>query len=159
MTALPFVVIRQAVPADASELARMRWADSTEDEIPGAQPFAAFHDDFVAFVQSALQSDQWTVWVAEMDGPVVAHIYVHFVGKVPRPGRLAARWGYMTAVYAVPEIRNRGIGSQLLRHVINWASEQQLELLLVWPSTHSVPFYKRAGFITSPDDPLERHLL
>lgn len=63
----------------------------------------------------------------------------------------------MTSVYALPEVRNQGIGSLLLRRVIEWAKEQRLELLLLWPSERSVPFYERAGFVRSPDA-LELHL-
>ena len=54
-------------------------------------------------------------------------------------------------MYAVPEARNSGIGSALLRHVTGWARERNLELLLLWPSDRSVPFYERAGFVRSPE--------
>jgi GNAT superfamily N-acetyltransferase len=121
------------------------------------QPFAAFAEGCVEFVRSALASGRWAIWVAESDGRMVAHIYVQVVEKVPRPGRDAARWGYTTAVYAAPGARDKGIDSLLLRRVIDWAKEQELELLLLWPSDRSVPFYERAGFAHSPDA-LELHL-
>jgi GNAT superfamily N-acetyltransferase len=62
----------------------------------------------------------------------------------------------MTNVYAEPEVRGRGIGSQLLTRVVEWASEIGLEFLVVWPSEESIAFYDRAGFRRSPDA-LERH--
>lgn len=127
------VSIRQAVLEDAPTLAQMRWDDSTEDGTPATQPDA------------------------ESDGRVVAHIYVQLVGMVPRPDRFARRWGCVAAVYTVPEARNRGIGSRLRRRVIDWAKEEELESLLLWPSDRSVPFYERTGFVRGPDA-LELHL-
>jgi GNAT superfamily N-acetyltransferase len=150
------VSIRRAIPEDATALARMRWDDST-DHGPSAESIALFAEDFAEFVRSSLASDQWAIWVAECDGQVVAHIYVQLVKKVPRPGRFAASWAYATAVYTVPGARNKGIGSRLLRRVIDWARYQELELLLLWPSDRSVAFYERAGFVRSPEA-LELHL-
>ena len=33
-----------------------------------------------------------------------------------------------------------------MTHVLQWAREQDLESLIVWPSETSVGFYERAGF-------------
>ncbi len=41
--------------------------------------------------------------------------------------------------------------------MIDWALEQRLELLIVWPSERSVSFYRRAGFAPSAEM-LELHL-
>jgi GNAT superfamily N-acetyltransferase len=54
--------------------------------------------------------------------------------------------GFLGAVYALPEARNRGIGSRLLRSVVDWAGEEGLESLVVAPSDRSVRYYERAGF-------------
>jgi GNAT superfamily N-acetyltransferase len=140
------VSIRQAVPKDAPTLARMRWDDSTEDGTSPAQPYAEFAAGFADFVRSALAGGQWVIWVTESDARLIAHIYVQVVRMTPRPGRFTRRYGYVTAVYAVPEARNKGTGSELLQRVIAWAKEEQLELLILWPNEGSVPFYERAGF-------------
>jgi GNAT superfamily N-acetyltransferase len=72
---------------------------------------------------------------------------------VPRPGRFSGhnRYGYVTNVYAEPEVRGQGIGSRLLERVVEWAREQGLQFLIVWPSEESVRFYERGGFRASPD--------
>jgi hypothetical protein len=38
-----------------------------------------------------------------------------------------------------------------MTHVLQWAKEQELESLIVWPSEASVGFYARAGFRGSLD--------
>src|SRR5207244_4030148 len=42
----------------------------------------------------------------------------------PRPCDLHDRWGYLTNVYARPEVRGRGIGTALLRRAIADARER-----------------------------------
>lgn len=72
---------------------------------------------------------------------------------------------YLTGVFTRPAFRDRGVGSELSRAVIDRARESQLHLLPVWPSQRSVPFYgaqrrrapegarpqKREGFVPSPE--------
>jgi GNAT superfamily N-acetyltransferase len=142
--------IRQATSRDAAELARLRWDFSPDEVASGGQSFAEFAHDFAQFLGDALHSGDWSIWVAEHHERLVANIYVYVVQKVPRPGRFGQRYGYVTNVYAEPDVRNAGVGSALLQRVIAWACDQRLELLLVWPSEESVRFYARAGFIPSP---------
>jgi GNAT superfamily N-acetyltransferase len=93
------------------------------------------------------------VWVAEREGRLVSQIWVQVIHKVPRPGRFEGhnRYGYVTNVYTEPDLRGQGIGGRLLERVVQWAREQRLEFLVVWPSEESVRFYERGGFHASPD--------
>ena len=51
----------------------------------------------------------------------------------------------------LPEVRNAGVGQRLLTAIKDWASSENLELLVVWPSERAYPFYERAGFCRYPD--------
>jgi GNAT superfamily N-acetyltransferase len=73
------------------------------------------------------------------------------VRKIPSPGNLHGRCGYLANSYARPEVRNAGVGSQLLAAIKSWAIGESLELLVVWPSERAYPFYERAGFRRHPD--------
>lgn len=141
---------RQATAQDAAELARLRWDFSPDEAASGAQSFAEFVSAFEQFLRDALQSGDWSIWVAEYNQRLIANIYIRMISKVPRPGRFGLRYGYVTNVYTEPDFRNAGVGTALLRRVIAWARDERLELLLVWPSEESVRFYERAGFIPSP---------
>ncbi len=149
--------IRRATYADAAELARLRWDFSPDEVATGSQTLAEWNTEFARFLKSALDSGNWVVWVAESEGQLIANIWVYLVPKVPRPERFGKRWGYVTNVYASPQVRGAGIGSTLMRSVIAWAEEQGLELLLVWPSLESRSFYARAGFNPSTET-MELHL-
>jgi GNAT superfamily N-acetyltransferase len=66
-------------------------------------------------------------------------------------GRLDGSWGYLTNCYVLPPYRKEGVGSGLLDAVKGWAEAQRLELLVVWPSERSYPFYERSGLVRYPD--------
>ena len=145
--------IRQANLKDAQALARMRWNLRMHDSPVDPDVYAEFEAVFTEFLNDALTNGRWLIWVAEQDGAVIAQIYVQIIRKVPRPGALYQCFGYITNVYALPDYRNQGIGSQLMEHVLAWAKAQELEFVILWPSERSVPYYERLGF-ERPDDVL-----
>jgi GNAT superfamily N-acetyltransferase len=143
--------IRQATLADTPALANLRWTWRVDEE--GGDPTESreeFVTRFTSFAAEAL-SGRWTVWVVESDDEVIANIWIYKVPKVPSPGVTTRDFGYMTNVYTVPTRRSSGVGSRLLEAVRAWAHEVDLELLIVWPSDASVPWYRRGGYIPAAD--------
>ncbi|MBX3084052.1 MAG: GNAT family N-acetyltransferase [Anaerolineae bacterium] len=140
--------IRQAHVADADQLAKLRWEHAFyyEDKPGPDERLEDFTVAFRPFIEQILTGGKWAIWVAEEDGILVSQMYVQRIDKVPRPGRFGKQYGYITNVYTLPEYRNNGIGTRLLRRVIAWAGEIELELLIVWPSKASREFYQRQGF-------------
>ena len=151
------IIYRKATLEDAAELARLRWDFSPDEVQSGAQSFAAFAQQFAVFLGDALEEKIWTIWVAATERQLLGNIYIQPVHKVPRPGSFDRKYGYVTNVYMEPAVRGKGIGSRLLQHVIDWAREERLEFLVLWPSEESANYYARAGFHRSPDA-LELHL-
>lgn len=130
-------------------MARLRW-EFSEGETAGTT-FDKFRDGFTRFLNEAFCRNNWNVWVAEQESRLIANMFVHQVMRVPRPGQTHDRWGYVTNVFVSPGFRDQGIGSELFRTVVDWAQEQAMELLLVWPSDESVAFYERLGFVRSAE--------
>ncbi len=139
---------RPACLDDSPALARMRWEFRVEDypALLETEDAAAFIAACERWIRHRLALGTWTVWLAEVDREVVAHAFVNLVEKVPSPGRVNDRWGYVTNVYTLPAFRGRGIGGVLVEWVKAWALGADLELLLLWPSEASREFYARAGF-------------
>lgn len=150
--------VRLASPEDGLSLAKLRWRFHVEDHDATAMDDPeSFNQRFLAFWEEAISDGRWRVWVAERGGEIVANVWVFLIDKVPRPVASPATMGYLTNMYTVPEARNQGLGAELLRRVTDWAEERQLELLVVWPSSRSVSFYKRAGFRPN-NEVLELHI-
>jgi GNAT superfamily N-acetyltransferase len=143
------IVIRTASLADADELARLRWNFSPDEVEACLQSYPDFLTGFRRFWRRAVEGDRWSVWVAAQGERLVGNVWVERVDKVPRPGRPAAGYGYVTNVYVEPALRNQGIGSALLRQAVRWAREQGFEFLIVWPSEESRRYYERLGFAPS----------
>jgi GNAT superfamily N-acetyltransferase len=141
------VTIRQAAPEDAQQLARLRWVMAAEEEPALAQDDQeTFTADFLAFVPTAL-SQGWTVFVAEVDGSLVANMWLYEVPMLPRPDTHHDRgFGYVANAFTIRSFRNQGIGAALLDAVVELGRQQGWEQLITWPSEESIPFYRRAGF-------------
>ena len=79
-------------------------------------------------------------------------MWLHTVPRVPVPGKWAGGIGYLTNVYVSPELRNAGLGAEMLDSMKAWCAEEGFSLVIVWPTERSRPFYRRGGF-DRPDEP------
>jgi len=143
------VTCRIATVHDAVALAHLRWEWRAGED--NAEAYAAFVERFRVFCAESFASGRWTAWVAELDGKIVATIWVQHITKVPRPDRVQLDFGYMSNVYASPEARGSGVGTELLQAVIAWAHDVGLEEIIVWPADGRAPWYERAGFTQSTE--------
>jgi GNAT superfamily N-acetyltransferase len=138
---------RLAAEQDFPRLAEMRWDFRTEYKLPeGTLPKAEFISAFVDFLRQGQTSGKWAYWIAEVEGLIIAQAFVQRIQKVPTPWSIQREFGYVTNVYTDPAYRNQGIGARLMEHLQEWARQQNLEMLVLWPSQRAVPFYQRGGF-------------
>lgn len=98
------------------------------------------------FLIEAISAGRWDIWVAEVGGQLVSHVYVALIDKVPRPVRENRRIAYMTNVYTRPSHRGSGVGGRLVQQAQEAARRADVELVIVWPSAESIGFYKSHGF-------------
>lgn len=141
---------RMAQADDLAVLAALRWNLCQDDDV-GRDGRDAFVAAFCRQLPPPHPQAQIVHWLAWHGTQAVAVLSIVRVPKLPAPDDLAGLWGYLTNVYTLPAYRNRGVGSALLAAAAQWARAEALELLLVWPSTRSFPFYRRAGFLRGPD--------
>lgn len=143
--------VRRARPADAPELARLRWAFKQEDNKGGSSAPARSMTQAEQWFRERLDGGQWPVWVAESGTEICGHVFLHLVERVPDPYGDDSPLGYVTNFYVLPRYRNHGCGTALLQALRQHARELDTDVLIVWPSERSVPVYRRAGFRPSPD--------
>lgn len=141
--------IRRAKPADADELARLRWEFRVESGTPPSTTFDEFVDEMRSFVGDVLTAgSDWRAWVAEDVDRLVGCVWLHLVERVPHPNlrRGERPIAYVTNMYVVPELRDGGIGRELLDAAVDYARERRASAAILWPSPRSTSFYRRAGF-------------
>ncbi|MCG7385492.1 GNAT family N-acetyltransferase [Paenibacillus sp. ACRRY] len=151
------MLVRLATSEDIPQLVQMRWDFSEEEHANNVVTFEEFNQICSEFLLKAIQSGDWYIWIAESGGSLVSHMYLQLIHKVPRPGKSSdPYYGYVTNVYTRPAFRNLGIGSKIHKAMENWSKENEVEFLILWPSSESVEFYSRNGFSQS-EEALEKH--
>lgn len=138
------MIYREAVDKDINDLSKMRWefqTESIDDEIIWTKD--KFIDSCKDFYTNTINSSDWVFWVAENENMIISHVSIHIINNIPCPSRLVNKWGYLTNSYTKKEYRNRGVGTQLIKHAIKYAKSNNLETLIVWPSDKSFQFYER----------------
>jgi GNAT superfamily N-acetyltransferase len=141
--------VRTAGPADAAELARLRY-EFRAAERTAAEPYAQFVARATAWMRDRLGNDTaWRCFVATRDGAIVGHVWVQLVDKVPNPGGdEAERHAYLTNLYVRPAARG-GTGGALLRTALEWCRALPVDTVFLWPSERSRSLYARHGFSPS----------
>jgi len=142
------VSVRRATSADIETLAALRRAWIEEDAGPVNDPAfeAAFADWYAA------EDDHRVAWIAFVDGTPAGMLNLLEYRRMPRPGRLDSRWGYVSNVFVLGQYRNRGLGRELLDAMLAFARERNYVRLILSPSERARPLYGRVGF--GPSDEL-----
>jgi len=141
--------LRAAVPADAAELARLRY-EFRSAERPATEPREEFVARATAWMRERLApGTPWRCILAVQDGAITGQVWVTLVEKVPNPGGdEPERHAYLTNLYVRPAERG-GTGSALLEAALAWCREARVDTVILWPSERSRTLYTRYGFDTS----------
>jgi GNAT superfamily N-acetyltransferase len=142
-------VVRAATPADAPELARLRY-EFRAAERPAVEPNEQFVVRTTAWMRERLSADTaWRCFVAVRNGAIVGHVWVTLIEKIPNPGSgEPERHAYLTNLYVRPAERG-GTGGALLEAALDWCRGQRVDTVILWPSERSRTLYARYGFDAS----------
>jgi GNAT superfamily N-acetyltransferase len=139
------VTVRRATAVDAPALARLRWRWRGEER----NEVGLGREAFVAYLTTWIVDHLAThlPFVVEVDGRLSGMAWLALADRVPSPGVMDRRYGDIQSVYVVPELRDRGIGAQLLAGVCQHARDRELAFVLVHSAAAAVRFYQRWGFV------------
>jgi GNAT superfamily N-acetyltransferase len=147
--------IRRAEPADATELARLRYAFRTELD-PPAEEESQFVERCTSWIADRLSpGGAWRCWVAVLGDSLVGTVWLQLIEKLPNPVGHLGWHGYVSSVYVTPALRNAGIGSALMEACLAECGRQRVDAVFLWPTDRSRPLYQRHGFAVR-EDLLER---
>ena len=139
---MPDLVIRRAELSDVDRLAELRRIWSVEQY--GLIEDPDFGKQFAQWWER--EFPRRLTWFAEVDGEPVGMLNVAVFDRMPRPGQVPGRWGYLGNAFVLYRYRNAGIGRRLLDAAIEHARVRGFVRLVLSPSERSVPFYRRSGF-------------
>jgi GNAT superfamily N-acetyltransferase len=132
------LTVRVAGTTDLAAIARLR------SLLSGVPSDSEFEQQLAEWM--AREEGRRTTWLARVGPDAVGMASVFEYRRMPRPGRLDSRWGYLGNMFVRDDWRNQGIGSALLAAVIAAADQRGYARLVLSPTDRSVRFYERAGF-------------
>src|ERR1700726_4836675 len=135
-------MVRRAGEADLAVIARMRREGTLEQWGERGDP--GFEERFADWFER--EASRRITWLAEADGRLGGMMNLAIFERMPRPGRVPSRWGYLGNAFVLAAYRNQGIGRQLLNAVLGHADENGFARVVLSPADRSIPFYQRAGF-------------
>jgi ribosomal protein S18 acetylase RimI-like enzyme len=137
------IEVREAAPSDARRLAELRYEfrSGLRATVEGRE---AFLERCSAWMASRLSGD-WKCWVASREGVIVGQVWLYGIEKLPNPGGEPEQHAYITNLYVKPECRG-GVGGRLLAQALEWARQQAVDAVILWPTPRSRSLYLRHGF-------------
>ena len=145
----PAVDIRPATPDDARVLAELRW-EFRAGRDSAVEERQAFVDRCAAWMASELAGTAWRAWVAHQSGRIVGQVWVNLIQKLPNPIDERERHLYLSNLYVQPAARG-GVGTALLETALEWAGDNGVDRVILWPSARSVGLYTRHQFRRDAD--------
>lgn len=145
------VEIRLASESDAVTLARLRYElrSSLHEVVENEETFLA---RCVPWMNERLrQGSYWQCWLVERQSIAVGAVWAQLIEKIPNPIAEPEHYVYLTNLYVREEFRDQGFGSRLLAAVLDWARSTNAQMVILWPTERSKPFYLRHGFSFTDD--------
>ncbi|MBS7345743.1 MAG: GNAT family N-acetyltransferase [Caryophanon sp.] len=141
------MMLRLANIHDIEQLIQLRWQQTEEliGHAPTEETFDAFAQTYRLFLEDVLPHAQWKVWVAEVDGKIVAHIYAKCIQRVPVPGVVTKPYVYLSNAYTTPAYRARGLQQTLLAAVNAWVTSNGYEFSMLTTTTTTIEQCMREG--------------
>jgi len=105
---------------------------------------AATREERLAILKSYLNDADYELWVAEVNGEMAGFIDLWIIHDFCHGGKL----GYIQNLYVAPKHRRMGVGSKLLRKIVERARElRALEIHVVteFNNESAIRLYKKHG--------------
>lgn len=112
------ILVREVALSDAPVWTALRgelWPDGVSEH--GAE--------IAAFFRGTLPEPSAVLLSETIEGKIVGFAELSFRGDVP--GLEGKRVGYVEGLYVIPEFRNKGVATKLLRASRSWATRQKCE--------------------------------
>ena len=98
-----------------------------------------------------------SLFLAHRNGIAIGMAWLALVDRVPGPEYFTRRSAYVQSVYVLPGERSEGVGTALMKAVLDHARHLSLDYVAVHPSERTFALYRRLGF-TETDRVLELRL-
>jgi GNAT superfamily N-acetyltransferase len=119
-------------------------------------------DNITAFFEKHLNKDS-VVFIARDDsadaphGKIVSTAILNIFEKPANPSYIHGRVGEVNSVYTIPEYRRRGIALQIIKNLVEYSKENQIDRVDLKATKMGAPVYLKAGFEITEDTHTNMH--
>jgi GNAT superfamily N-acetyltransferase len=150
--------IRRATVTDATTIAEHRVGMFRDmGYVPNEELAQQLRDASIATIGAALSDGTYVGWLAiNSANEVVAGAGVHIKPHLPRfaPDRQSVETGplpLVVNVYTEPAWRQRGVARALMQTIMEWATKQGFDRVLLHSSDAGRPLYESLGFVPTKE--------
>ena len=149
------VIFDMAVKDDISELVRLR-IEYIIDDFGSISEYErqCMEDQLPGYFDRRL-GKELIAFVARTEGRLIATAYLLIIEKPANPSFLNGLDGEVLSVYTETEYRGKGICTQLMKNLIEYARENKLCRIDLKATDEGYPVYKKAGFEDKPQKYLD----
>jgi ribosomal protein S18 acetylase RimI-like enzyme len=141
------IIFRAATVGDISELVKLRFMAILEtDGVDQNQRTPEFEKMVREYFQEYLSNQTYFGAVAELDGRLVSNNGLILYRKPPAFKGTSGIVGYVTNVYTMPEFRNLGIASELMKLLISFAKHSGATKIHLGTTDEGRKLYEKHGF-------------
>ena len=141
------IIFRAATMSDISELVKLRFMAILEtDGVDQNQRTPEFEKTVHDYFKECLSNQTYFGAVAELDGRLISNNGLILYKKPPAFKGTTGIVGYVTNVYTMPEFRNRGIASELMKLLITFAKNSGATKIHLGTTDDGRKLYEKHGF-------------
>lgn len=149
-------IIRKATLEDVDDLVKLRIELLREISEVDEYYMVELNDDYLAKLADAIREyfaakmleNEFLAWIAEDEGKIIASSGLVFHEKPPIHGNLTGREAYIMNMYTVPEWRSKGLATSLLKEIINFIKETNVQRIRLHATEVGKKIYEKMGFVS-----------
>ena len=115
--------------------------------------------NITAFFEKHLNKDS-VVFIARddsADSKIVSTAILNIIEKPANTSYIHGRVGEVNSVYTIPEYRRRGIALQIIKNLVEYSKENQIDRVDLKATKMGAPVYLKAGFEITEDTHTNMH--
>ncbi len=141
------IIFRSATISDISELVKLRFMAILESEgVDQEQRTPEFEKVIQDYFMECLSNQTYFGAVAELNRCLISNTGLVFYRKPPAFKGTTGIVGYVTNVYTMPEFRNLGIASELMKLLITFAKNSGATKIHLGATEAGRKLYEKHGF-------------
>ncbi|MCL5260818.1 MAG: GNAT family N-acetyltransferase [Gammaproteobacteria bacterium] len=107
---------------------------------------------FRNYISNKMKKKELFCWLTEHDEKIIGVGKAVIYDAPPQSITHGGKEGYIFGIYTIPEMRGKGLGTLMMKHIISELKKRGYNNIWLRASKDGKPIYEKLGFITSEKD-------